>query len=159
MERKDVTLVGKLGEYDYNRPYVCSECGGIMIFRGVGEYECEDCHYRAYDDYGKARNYIEKNPGATSGEISERTGVSQKAMRQMLRESRLEIASDSKTFMKCGICGVNIRHGTLCEKCAASYHRLAEEQERTKRMLAGYGMDIKERNEGAMRFIKPDQNK
>ena len=35
----------------YNRPLVCEECGGIMIFKGVGEYQCEKCRHVAYDEY------------------------------------------------------------------------------------------------------------
>ena len=46
--RKDL-----LDEDNYNRPTICPECGGIMIFRGVGEYKCEDCGSLGYDDYGK----------------------------------------------------------------------------------------------------------
>ncbi|NLL76580.1 MAG: winged helix-turn-helix transcriptional regulator [Clostridiales bacterium] len=155
--REIAVFESSLGKYDYNRPYKCDKCGGIMIFKGVGEYECEDCHALAYDDYGKARNYIEKHPGATAGEIAERTGVSQKAIHQMLRESRLEIASNSRSFMKCGICGANIRHGALCEKCATAYHRNAEERERAKRALSGYGVELMKGDPGAMRFFNVEQ--
>lgn len=48
----------------YNRPTYCAECGGVMVFKGVGEYQCEKCGYLDYDDYGKVRNYIEKHMGA-----------------------------------------------------------------------------------------------
>ena len=46
-----------------------------MIFRGVGEYKCEDCGNLGYDDYGKARNYIEQHPGANMAEVAKETGV------------------------------------------------------------------------------------
>ena len=32
-----------LGLDPYHSPAYCSKCGGVMIFRGVGEYRCEDC--------------------------------------------------------------------------------------------------------------------
>lgn len=153
MQNKEVAMMNALNESSYNRPYECNMCGGIMVFKGVGEYECEDCRYLDYDDYGKARNYIEKNPGATAGEISEGTGVSQKSIRRMLKESRLEIATNSRVFLKCDICGANIRHGSLCDKCEVTYHRSVEEQERAKRALAGYGMENRTLEEGAMRYI------
>ncbi len=37
----------------YNIPRVCQICGGVMVFKGVGEYHCENCGDVAYDDYGK----------------------------------------------------------------------------------------------------------
>ena len=43
----------------YHIPRVCTECGGVMIFKGVGEYHCEECGAVDYDDYGKVRGYIE----------------------------------------------------------------------------------------------------
>lgn len=153
MKDKKIAVRGVLGDGDYNRPYKCNACGGIMIFKGVGEYECEDCRDIDFDDYGKARSYIERNPGSTQAQITEGTGVSAKSIRQMLKESRLEIASDSRTFLKCDICGINIRHGSLCDKCEVAYHRNKEEQERAARAISGYGMDTKPRDDGEMRYI------
>lgn len=40
---------------EYHIPRACEKCGGVMIFKGVGEYHCEDCGEVAYDDYGKVR--------------------------------------------------------------------------------------------------------
>lgn len=137
---------------DYNRPIRCQKCGGLMIFKGVGEYQCEDCKALEYDDYGKARNYIEKHPGATSAEVSEETGVSQKSIRQMLKESKLEVAPESKMFLKCEICGASIRSGTLCEKCEANYHRQLEADERSKRKFSGHSLEKEKMDKGEKRF-------
>lgn len=73
----------------YNRPTYCEKCGAVMVFKGVGEYQCEKCGYLDYDDYGKVRNYIEKHMGANVAEASKATGVTQKAIRDMLKEARL----------------------------------------------------------------------
>ena len=27
----------------YHIPQVCMNCGGVMVFKGVGEYRCEEC--------------------------------------------------------------------------------------------------------------------
>lgn len=139
-----------------NMPTYCEECGGVMIFKGVGEYRCEDCGYLAYDDYGKARNYLEKHPGATSAEVSTETGVSQKSIRDMLREERLEIAPNSNIFLKCEICGTNIRSGRFCKNCETSYHREIEEKARTSRNLnlSGYGSERPRGEEGEKRFTR-----
>lgn len=140
----------------YNRPTKCPECGGIMIFKGCGEYRCEDCKYIAYDDYGKVRNYVEKHGGATAAQVSEATGVKQKTIRTMLKESRLEIAEGSNSFMKCEMCGAEIRSGRVCSKCEVAYNRAVEEKARRKheKMMAGFGMEHNTGEEGAKRFIR-----
>ncbi|MCM1253158.1 MAG: flagellar protein [Clostridium sp.] len=140
----------------YNRPKECPECGGVMVFKGCGEYRCEDCRYVAYDDYGKVRNYVEKHGGATAAQVSQATGVKQKTIRTMLKESRLEIADGSNSFMKCEMCGANIRSGRVCAKCELEYNRSVEAKERLKheKMIAGFGMEHHTDEEGAKRFTR-----
>lgn len=138
-------------EEDYNRPLLCSKCGGVMVFRGVGEYRCEDCKSVDYDDYGKVRRYLEEHPGANTAEVSSNTGVSQKSIRQMLKESRLEIADSSSVFMKCERCGISIRSGRMCPKCEMAYHRDGEAQLRNKKKMEGFGKAMEE-EEGQKRF-------
>ena len=76
----------------YNVPTVCKNCGGVLVYKGLGEYYCEKCREKDYDNYGKTRNYIEKNPGASAVDIEKNIGVSRVAIREMLKESRFEIA-------------------------------------------------------------------
>lgn len=142
----------KFGDIDpYHRPVVCEKCGGVMIFKGVGEYHCEDCKNVAYDDYGKVRLYIEKHAGATASEVEMHTGVSQKSIRQMLKENRLEIAQDSMAFLRCEICGTNIRGGRLCSKCEKEYHLRIENEQRLQKKMQGFGKARTEQ-EGEKRF-------
>lgn len=142
----------KFSEKDlYHRPVICEKCGGVMIFKGVGEYHCEDCKFVAYDDYGKARLYIEKHRGATAAEVEEHTGVAQKTIRQMLKENKLEITADSSTFMKCEICGVGIRGGRFCPKCEQEYHRRLESEQRNQKLVHGFGK-VSAEEDGAKRF-------
>lgn len=138
----------------YNRPTICPECGGVMIFKGCGEYQCEDCKYVAYDDYGKVRNYVEKHAGVTAAQVSEATGVKQKTIRTMLKESRLEIAEGSSSFMKCEMCGASIRAGRVCSKCEPAYNKAMAEKthSRNEKMVAGFGMEHQRGEEGAKRF-------
>lgn len=147
-----------LGITNYNRPYICDNCGGLMEFKGCGEYECEDCHTKGYDDYGKVRNYIELHRGANAAEIEARTGVTQKSIRQMLKESKLEITADSVAFMRCEICGTNIRSGRFCPKCEASYHKEKEKKMREK--LKGFGLESEEERlghqKGEKRFLRSE---
>lgn len=147
-----------LGLDYYHTPRTCEKCGGIMIFKGVGEYHCEDCGAVAYDDYGKVRLYIEGHKGATASEIEGATGVPQKSIRQMLRESRIEVAENSKTFLRCEFCGKNIRSGRFCQECEEKYHRNMEEEKRQeqRKLAQGFGAEKKKAEEGEKRFIRSD---
>lgn len=139
----------------YNRPTYCSECGGVMVFKGVGEYQCEKCGYVDYDDYGKVRGYIEKHMGANAAEASKATGVSQKSIREMLKEARLEIAPNSTFFLRCEICGTAIRWGRFCQKCEMAHHRDIEEMARKSRHhddMYGYSTEPRRGEEGSKRF-------
>lgn len=102
---------------DLHVPQFCEKCGGIMVFRGVGEYECERCGFLAYDDYGKVRNCLERFPGVTIGEAEQRTGVSQRVIRKLLKEGRIMLTEDSKVMLSCERCGARIRFGRFCANC------------------------------------------
>lgn len=114
----------------YNIPRVCVSCGGVMVFKGVGEYHCEDCGEIDYDDYGKVRLYIEEHRGATAAQIENAIGVSQRTIRKLLKEGRLEVAENSKTFLRCEVCGKSIRSGQYCPECEINVHRKMEERQR-----------------------------
>ena len=148
-----------LGLMDYYHvPCICKKCGGIMVYQGVGEYRCEECGFLDYDDYGKVRNFIEKNPGATAVAIENVTGVSQKSIRRMLRESRIEVAPGSKMFMHCEVCGKEIRSGMYCNECEIMIHRNMEQQQREQRKQSKVGYGMHERGEeGKRRFIHDDR--
>ncbi len=145
----------------YHIPKVCKNCGGVMIYKGIGEYRCEDCKYLDFDDYGKVRSYIEQHRGATAIEIEQHTGVSQKTIRQLLRESRLEIAAGSQLFLHCEKCLKPIRSGVLCAECEMNQHRLLEEQMRMQRRsgrqdMHGVGAE-QQGSQGERRFRRDDK--
>ena len=54
-----------------------------------------------YDDYGKVRGYIEANKGATAAQIEQAIGVSQRTVRRLLKDGRIEITEGSKVFLRC----------------------------------------------------------
>lgn len=138
----------------YNRPYECKVCGGVMVFRGTGEYKCEDCGALDYDDWGKVRNYLDDHRGANAAEVERSTGVTQKAIRQMLKDSKLAIAGDPTGYLTCEMCGTPIVSGRLCDQCMTKVHRNLEESERLKRKhsnLQGFGSAQTEQK-GAQRF-------
>ena len=146
---------GIILEDRYHVPRICKKCGGIMIFKGVGEYHCEDCGAVDYDDYGKVRRYIEEHKGATAAQIEQAIGVSQRTIRQMLKDGRLEVSADSRAFLHCEMCGKAIRYGEYCPECETALHRNFEEQQRAqiKKNIQGFGLGQKG-EEGQKRFTR-----
>lgn len=141
----------------YNVPRVCKKCGGVMVFKGVGEYHCEDCDEVEYDDYGKVRLYIEEHRGATAAEIESAIGVPQRTIRRLLKEGRLEVAENSRTFLHCELCGKEIRSGQYCPECEIKVHREMEAQQRKKLQMGKNSMGfakVKPGEEGQRRFIR-----
>ena len=139
----------------YNIPRVCKECGGVMIFKGVGEYHCEECGSVDFDDYGKVRGYIEEHKGATAAQIEEAVGVPQRTIRRLLKDGRLEIAEGSKVFMRCELCGKQIRSGQYCPECEIKVHRNLEEKQREMLNKNARGFGLEQRSEeGQKRFTR-----
>lgn len=149
--------LGKLEKINYNAPAKCEKCGCMRLqYKGVGEYKCEECGYFMYDDYGKVRNYIEKNPGATASEVSSATGVSKDKIRHLLREDKIQIAPGSVTFLHCEKCGVEIRSGkycTSCQKLVSDKEMLEKASARKPGISGGFGKAIKG-DSGAKRFSR-----
>ncbi len=140
----------------YHMPHVCEKCGGVMVFKGVGEYQCEQCGEVAFDDYGKVRLYVEQHPGATVVETEAATGVSRRIIRQLLRDDRLEVAADSRAFLTCQSCGVMIRSGNFCPQCEEKRRKRMEEF-RHKSMtegMQGLGVNDIAAQQGAKRFTR-----
>lgn len=144
--------------HDYHPPRQCEECGGPLVYKGIGEYECDRCRHVMYDDYGIVRNYLEVNPGATSGVVARATGVSESAIKSMLREEKLEIREDSRTFIQCEGCGKAILAGRYCETCskiavaAAKKKHDKEVMEDKKAHIQGFSIDNIIGEEGRKRF-------
>ncbi|HKM21140.1 MAG TPA: hypothetical protein VJZ01_03785 [Lachnospiraceae bacterium] len=138
----------------YGKPIKCSICNGPLVYKGVGEYQCSECFNLEYDDYGKVRLYIESHNGATASEISEATEVSQAKIRQMLKEERLEVASDSRAFLHCEACGKEIRSGQFCSECEAKRRREGVSEKKSSKMVGGFGAAAVT-DRGEKRFRRP----
>lgn len=143
-------------EEQYNIPRICPKCGGVLVFKGVGEYCCEDCGELAYDDYGKVRMYIEEHRGATAAQIESAIGVSQRSIRQMLKEGRLEVTADSKTFLRCEVCGKSIRSGRYCPECETVMHRNLEAEQRAQIKKNIQGTGLAQKGEDGQRRFRRD---
>lgn len=138
-----------------NRPTYCKKCKGVMVYKGLGEYQCEDCEETEYDDYGKVRNYLESHRGANVAEIASATDVSQKSIRDMIKEKRFEVIENKGGYLRCEMCGVNIKSGRLCPQCEVLFHRKLEAEARADRKSGITGGSSFERGEsGSKRFTR-----
>ncbi len=108
-----------------------------------------------FDDYGKVRGYIEHHKGATAAQIEEAVGVSQRTIRRLLKDGRLEIAEGSKVYMRCELCGKQIRSGQYCPDCEVKVHRNLEAKQREllNKNTQGFGLEQKS-EEGQKRFTR-----
>lgn len=142
---------------DYNRPRFCKSCEGVLVYKGLGEFQCEECGTLDYDDYGKVRNYLENHRGAHAGEIAEATGVTHKAIREMIKENRFEVVENRAGYIKCEMCGKSVKSGRLCPECEVLYHRKVEAEARNERKrnknIAGYG-EVVMGEKGSKRFTR-----
>lgn len=101
-----------------NRPFRCEKCNGKLFHIGAGKYECEKCKTVIMDDFGKVKDYLDKNGPASAPIISENTGVSIETINIFLRQGRVEITENSNFFIECEKCGCSIRSGRFCIDCA-----------------------------------------
>lgn len=139
----------------YQRPVLCSKCQGVLVYKGIGEYRCEMCGEFEYDEYGKVRNYLDKHRGANVAQIADNTGVSQKTIRDMIKDNKFEVIDNPGGYIRCEICGVDIKSGRYCSKCEVAYHRKIEDEAReaNKKNITGYG-DSAQGEQGSMRFTR-----
>lgn len=96
----------------------CEKCGGRLVYKYSGIYECEGCHIEVYDDFGRVKKYIEDHGPAPANEISQNTGVGLSTINKFLRAGRVEIPEGSGFYISCAICGAPIRYGKYCMECA-----------------------------------------
>lgn len=128
----------------------CAFCGERMEYISLGEYRCPACHRVERDDYGKVRAYIDEHGPSGAPEIEEATGVSREIVDELLRRGKLEIVNGPSGYLRCEICGADIRYGKICAKCARTDGA---------KMKGYYVEDVGEspygmRDGGEMRFLK-----
>ena len=81
--------------------------------------------------------------------------MSQRTVRRLLKDGRIEITEGSKVFLRCELCGKQIRSGEYCPECEIKVHRNLEEKQREMlhKATQGFGLDQKS-EEGQRRFTR-----
>lgn len=99
----------------------CNTCGKIYPYDGFDS--CKQCRSDEEEAFQKVKKYIYKNPGADISEISEETEVDSKKIIEFLKQGRLEIKDENNLLLDCERCGVAIKTGRFCNKCAGEMAR------------------------------------
>ncbi len=129
---------------------VCPKCHSKMQYMSLGEYQCPNCKYKFLDEYAKIRAFIDQHGPATALEIEAATGVSREIADNYLRTGKLEIVKGPEGYLRCEMCGADIRYGRICPKCARTDGA---------KMKGYYVEDVGdspygEKDAGEMRFLK-----
>lgn len=127
----------------------CLKCRRFFEYMGYGHLYCPQCKILDDNDFEKVRDFIYDNGQATAYVISEATGISVHQIEQYLREGRLEIPENSPMYIKCEMCGGDIRSGRVCPDCAM---KLSNSM-RIKMDLDEYQIGEPPKLSGKMRFL------
>ncbi len=99
----------------------CTRCGKIYNYDGFRI--CPTCRRDDEKDFQKVKEYLYEYPGATISEVNEATEVDSQKIIDFLREGRLEIGENSNLVLECEKCGISIKTGRFCEKCASGLQK------------------------------------
>jgi len=97
----------------------CENCGTLFNYAGFGGKYCSNCRSIDTDNRNAVKTYLRTHGNANMYEISLATGIPEKLVKQYLREGMLEIPQGSGVYIKCEMCGCDIRSGRWCPSCAA----------------------------------------
>lgn len=126
----------------------CRECGRIFEYF-VGPQVCQECRTKNEKKFLEVRDYIYDHEDTSISTVAEACDISERQLRQWVREERLELKSASISGVTCEICGKAITSGRYCEKCKAQ--TLRELKEISK---SGYAVQPKEDTDKAkMRYF------
>ena len=100
------------------KPKSCPRCFGKIDYVGIGTYRCTACKYEFLDDFGKIKDFLDRNGPTPATVINSATGVDLDIIDYYLREGRLEIPDGDGLYIKCESCGCEIRYGRYCVECA-----------------------------------------
>lgn len=131
----------------YNKHKQCKKCGGVTVYTYSGTYQCEACGHEEKDDFGKVKDYIEKNGPSPAIVISTATGVKLGIIEEFLKTGRVEIPDGSPIYIKCENCRTDIRYGRLCPECARA---LTGD---LKKVFFNENVGEKPKVDGRMRFL------
>ena len=125
----------------------CRECGHIFEYI-AGPQVCPSCYKANEKKFKEVRDFIYDHENATISIVSEACDVSERQLRQWVREERLELKSASISGVTCESCGRPITTGRFCNKCKAL--TIKELTDASKR---GYAVQQQDEDIPKMRYL------
>ena len=101
----------------------CKECGRLFNYIGGGPRICQSCQKALEEKFQKVKAYLKENPNAPMAVVAEENEVTDKQIKQWIREERLTISEDSPIGIECEECGTMIKSGRWCPQCAAKVQK------------------------------------
>ena len=94
----------------------CKGCG--RLFNVMSRQRlCPDCTNKLEAKFQEVKQYLNHNPNAPVGMVSEECVVSVKQIREWVREERLSFTAGSANGLTCDSCGEKILTGRFCTHC------------------------------------------
>lgn len=110
-------------EADKSMIRICKLCGGLFYYKGFGYGYCDRCVKIDDENFHRVKEYIWDHVGASVVEVSDQVNVSVKQIYAYIKDGRLEIPEGSPIYLKCEMCGTDIRYGRYCPDCATHMHK------------------------------------
>lgn len=141
------------GKFKYEITKLCPSCTNQPMKYIYGEtYECPCCGRKELSDFGKVREFLNESGPQPALIISAETGVKINVIEQFLREGRVEIPDGSSIYIKCQICGTDIRYGRYCPDCI-----MKTTKNLSKAMLSPEVGEKPRHVDGKMHFFRGDE--
>ncbi len=94
----------------------CKRCGKIFNYV-AGQPICPSCKEEIEHKFQTVKDYIRDNKKAGMTDICEACDVTDKLLKQWIREERLIFGDESPVGIDCEGCGAIIKSGRFCDKC------------------------------------------
>ncbi|WP_274654209.1 TIGR03826 family flagellar region protein [Paenibacillus humicola] len=122
----------------------CPRCGKLFTknFRDV----CPACIKEIDREYALCADYLRRNRGATTQELSEATGVSAKQITRFIREGRISLVGAPNLGYPCELCGTLIRESHICADCR---NKLAKDTDRLRKNMVSEAEKSREQGQGS----------
>ena len=110
--------------------YNCPRCGRLYEGELVNNI-CVECIQRERKDLKTVSEYLRKFPMANPIEVNDRTDVSVAQIMRFVKGGSLRISAPIDD-LKCRLCGVDIKKGTLCGDCREKVEDMNRSQKKKK---------------------------
>ena len=98
---------------------ICKNCRRLFTYV-TGPQLCATCRQELDKKFEEVKEYIRNNPNTHIHDVAINCDVSERQIKEWLREERLVLSNVSAADLVCEICGDPIASGRFCDKCRNS---------------------------------------